>query len=69
MTRSPAADDASPQALLRRLFGAAVASAQPALVIPAHLPPPPHGRMIVIGASKAWAAMARAVQDHWPSLF
>ena len=52
--------------LLRRLFDAAIASAQPALVIPPHLPPPPKGRLIVIGAGKASAAMARAVEDHWP---
>ena len=66
MTVLPAVDGQDPRALLRRLFDAAVASAQPALVIPAHLPPPPRGRMIVIGAGKASAAMARAVEDHWP---
>ena len=56
------------RALLRRMFDAAVASAQPALVIPAHLPEPGEGgqgRLIVIGAGKASAAMARAVEDHW----
>jgi hydroxypyruvate reductase len=55
--------------LLRRMFDAAVASAQPALVIPAHLPEARtlgKGRLIVIGAGKASAAMARAVEDHWP---
>jgi glycerate 2-kinase len=55
--------------LLRRMFDAAVASAQPALVIPAHLPEAQtlgKGRLIVIGAGKASAAMARAVEDHWP---
>jgi glycerate 2-kinase len=57
----------SPQtALLRRMFAAAVASAQPALCIPRHLPPPPRGRFIVVGAGKAAAAMARAVEDNWP---
>ncbi len=55
----------NPQALLRQMFDAAVASAQPALVIPPHLPEPPRGRLIVIGAGKASAAMARAVEDHW----
>ena len=51
------------------MFGAAVAAVQPALVIPAHLPDPASlgaGRLIVIGAGKASAAMARAVEDHWP---
>ncbi|WP_418321327.1 glycerate kinase type-2 family protein [Piscinibacter sakaiensis] len=47
------------------MFDAAIASAQPALVIPPHLPRPPRGRMIVIGAGKASAAMAKAVEDHW----
>src|SRR6185312_12771166 len=58
----------TPQALLRRLFDAAVASAQPALCIPPHMPSPDDlgtGRLIVIGAGKASAAMARAVEDHW----
>ena len=53
-------------ALLRALFDAAVAAAQPALCLPAHLPAPPLGRTIVIGAGKASAAMARALEDHWP---
>ena len=55
----------SPRALLRRMFDAAVGSAQPAHCIPPHLPAAPRGRMIVIGAGKASAAMARAVEDHW----
>lgn len=57
----------APSALLRRMFDAAVASAQPALCVPPHLPEtPPRGRLVVIGAGKASAAMARAVEDHWP---
>jgi glycerate 2-kinase len=59
----------TPQAtLLRRMFDAAVASAQPALCIPPHLPPPESlgaGRLVVVGAGKASAAMARAVEEHW----
>lgn len=55
-----------PRALLRRMFDAAVGAAQPALCVPAHLPEPPKGRLVVIGAGKASAAMARAVEDHWP---
>ncbi len=51
--------------LLRALFDAAVASAQPALCLPPHLPSAPKGRTIVIGAGKASAAMARALEDHW----
>jgi hydroxypyruvate reductase len=48
------------------MLDAAIASAQPSLCIPPHLPAPPRGRLIVIGAGKASAAMARAVEDHWP---
>ncbi len=51
--------------LLRAMFDAAIAAAQPALCLPPHLPPPPRGRTIVIGAGKASAAMARALEDHW----
>ena len=56
----------TPQDLLRRLFDAAVQAAQPVYCMPPHLPPPPKGRLVVIGAGKASAAMARAVEDHWP---
>ena len=55
----------APRALLRQMFDAAIASAQPALCIPPHLPTPPHGRLIVVGAGKASAAMAREVERHW----
>ncbi len=61
-----ASNPASQTALLRAMFDAAVAAAQPALCLPAHLPAPPKGRAIVIGAGKASAAMARALEDHWP---
>jgi glycerate 2-kinase len=47
------------------MFDAAIASAQPALCIPPHLPKQPLGRFIVIGAGKASAAMAQAVEQHW----
>ena len=55
-----------PEILLRRLFAVAVEAAQPAHCVPPHLPDPPKGRTVVIGAGKASAAMARAVEDHWP---
>jgi glycerate 2-kinase len=55
-----------PPELLRKMFDAAVASTQPDLCIPTHLPAPPRGRLVVIGAGKASAAMARAVERHWP---
>ena len=55
------------RALLDAMFRAAIAAAQPDLCIPphlAHLPATPHGRLIVIGAGKASAAMARAVERN-----
>jgi glycerate 2-kinase len=52
--------------LLRNMFDTAIASAQPALCVPPHLPAPPRGRLIVVGAGKASAAMARAVEENWP---
>ena len=59
----------APRALLGELFEAAVAAAQPARILPAHLPArlpsPPQGRTIVVGAGKAAASMARAVEQHW----
>lgn len=55
--------------LLRNMFDAAIAAAQPALCVPRHLPPAPKGRLVVIGAGKASAAMARAVEDHWHGPF
>ena len=56
----------APRELLRRMFDAAVNAAQPAQCIPPHLPRMPRGRLLVIGAGKASAAMARAVEEHWP---
>ena len=59
----------NPRDLLRRMFDAAVASAQPARCIPPHLPTPAQlggGRLVVIGAGKASAAMAQAVEQNWP---
>lgn len=52
---------------MRDMFEAAIASAQPQLCVPPHLPLPDEvkGRLVVIGAGKASAAMARAVEDHW----
>jgi hydroxypyruvate reductase len=56
----------APRTLLRRMFEAAIGVAQPARCLPPHLPAPPKGRTIVIGAGKASAAMAKAFEDHWP---
>src|SRR3546814_13349296 len=53
------------RALLRSLLDAAIAAADPAVCIPPHLPEPPKGRTVVVGAGKASAAMAQAVERHW----
>ena len=50
---------------LEKMFRAAIAAADPALVVPQFLPPPRKGRTIVVGAGKAAASMARAVEDNW----
>ncbi len=54
-----------PRQLLEQMFRAAISSAQPQERIPAFLPEPRDGRLIVIGAGKASAAMAQAVEQHW----
>ena len=56
----------TPRELLTQMFTAAVAAAQPENGVPMYLPRPPVGRMVVIGAGKASAAMARVVERYWP---
>ncbi|MCB8876174.1 glycerate kinase type-2 family protein [Acidisoma silvae] len=48
------------------MFQAAIDSASPSHTLPAHLPAPPRGRTIVVGAGKAAASMAQAVERAWP---
>lgn len=55
----------SPREFLTKLFSAAVNAAQPEYCIPRFLPEPPAGRTIVIGAGKASAAMAQALERNW----
>lgn len=55
-----------PRMLLRQMFDAAVEAAQSSHCLPPHLPEPPRGRTLVIGAGKASAEMARVVEQHWP---
>jgi hydroxypyruvate reductase len=57
----------NPNELLLESFHAAVAAADPLRVLPAHLPAPPRGRTLVVGAGKAAASMALAVENHWPA--
>jgi glycerate 2-kinase len=57
----------TPKALLLESFRAAVAAADPLKILPGHLPQPPAGRTLVLGAGKAAASMALAVEQHWPA--
>src|ERR1700761_4263607 len=59
--------DADARCLLRDLFGAGLAAARPASCLAPYIDKlqPPKGRTIVIGAGKASAAMARAVEERW----
>lgn len=54
------------RAILRQLLDVAIAAAQPAICLGPHLPEPPaNGRILILGAGKASAAMARAVEQHY----
>jgi glycerate 2-kinase len=57
----------NPRDLLLGSFRAALAAADPLKIVPHHLPKPPTGRTLVVGAGKASAAMALAVEQHWPA--
>jgi glycerate 2-kinase len=60
-------DNLSASALLRKSFEAAVAAADPLKIVAQHLPnPPARGRTLVVGAGKAAASMAAAVEAVWP---
>jgi hydroxypyruvate reductase len=61
-------DDHRARAALRAIFDAAVAAADPRVVLAAHLPEPPKGRCIVVGAGKSAAVMAAAVEAAWPDV-
>lgn len=56
---------ADPEPFLRGLFRAAVAAADPGLAVPNFLPTKPAGRVVVVGAGKASAKMAQAVEAAW----
>lgn len=55
----------NPRKFLNTLFAKAIEAADPAHCLPQYLPSPPSGRTIVIGAGKAAASMAKAVEDNW----
>ena len=55
----------TPEKLLKAMFKAGVDAALPSLCVPAHLPPRPKGRTVIIGGGKASGAMAKALEDAW----
>jgi len=57
----------TPRDLLLGSFHAALAAADPLKIVPQHLPKPPQGRTLVVGAGKAAAAMALAAERSWPA--
>jgi hydroxypyruvate reductase len=62
-------DDARARLALRAIFDAAVAAADPRVVLAAHLPPKPTGgRVVVVGGGKSAAVMAAALEDAWPDV-
>lgn len=67
-TAPEAWSDQQVRAFLRHVFDVGVASAQPAQVLADYLPPKPQGRCIVVGAGKASAAMAAALEAAWPDV-
>lgn len=66
MIRNPRAGlDLNPRELLREMFLSAISAADPAKLMPDCLPPPPKGRCVIVGAGKAAASMAAAVEREW----
>lgn len=54
------------QAVLRKLLATGLKAADPRPAMAAHLPTPPRGRTVVVGAGKAAASMAQALEAAWP---
>lgn len=55
----------NPSEVLRAGFDAALKAADPRYCLAPHLPPRPRGRLVVLGAGKAAASMAQAVEAHY----
>ncbi len=61
----PLDPSSAPQPFLRALFDRAVEAADPMRRLPTFLPEKPKGRVVVVGAGKASARMAEAVEAQW----
>lgn len=66
MTTTPSRPLQDPQAFLLDLYRVAVQRAQPLHSMGQHLPPPPKGRTVVLGAGKAGGSMCQALEALWP---
>lgn len=55
----------TPNEFLRSMFARAVEVADPMAIVPQHLPDTPSGRLVVVGAGKASARMAEALESKW----
>ena len=58
-------DPSQPRDFLNTLMREAISAADPLKMVPPYLPARPKGRTVVVGAGKASAMMAKAVEDHW----
>jgi hydroxypyruvate reductase len=61
-------DDRTARAALRDVFKAAIAAADPRVVLARHLPDRPAGKCVVVGAGKSAASMAAALEEAWPDV-
>ena len=68
MTGMSAWTDTTAREALRKIFLAAVAAADPRVMLADHLPQKPRGRCVVVGAGKSAAVMAAAVESAWPDV-
>ena len=68
MSNNTTWNDERVRAALRRIFDAAVKSADPAAAVRRHLPDKPRGRCVVVGAGKGAAVMAATVDAAWPDV-
>jgi glycerate 2-kinase len=73
-TSTPSLQDATapdprqaPRAFLEHLYRVAVDRALPLSTLGAHLPKPPKGRTLVLGAGKAGGSMVQALEALWPA--
>lgn len=68
MSNNTTWNDECARTALRRIFDAAVKSADPAAAVRRHLPDKPRGRCVVVGAGKGAAVMAATVDAAWPDV-